>query len=324
MAVVWVFLFGFFVALAGAPLALALAPAAVSTRCDELKDGLTMLRAKDLEGQAGRIDALYNFLDHVNNKQGIGFAMGGGVSATVVDKKYLTQTAFTVYAVLGALVPTLLASLEPVEGMPSGSPLCPYSWAETDGMCFKLFGNSDASMESEFLPMTWPEAEAHCKQYGSNLARISSEFHNDAVLKLSAGTTVWIGLSAAASEGVWAWSDGEPVSFTDWGGNQGVNNGRGNGGDQSGDFSTCEDGECVFIYDDQKWHDEGCGTGLLENGTCGATWGLPFICSKPSSPGTRTHMVPSSSSTGESALQVPRLGLTHAFLSGVQLSRTGG
>jgi hypothetical protein len=129
-AVGWVLRFVGFAALMGAPLALALAPAAVSTRCDELKDGLTMLHAKDLEGAAGRIDALYNFLDRVNNKQGIGFALGGGVSATVVDKKYLTQTAFTVYAVLGALVPTLLASLE--EGAPIGgaSPLCPYSWAD--------------------------------------------------------------------------------------------------------------------------------------------------------------------------------------------------
>ena len=107
-AFLWLLWFGMFVALAGAPLALALAPAAVSTRCDELKDGLTMLRAKDLEGQATRIDALYNFLDQVNNKQGIGFAAGGGVQDPIIDKKFLFEAAITVYAVLGFVVPYAL------------------------------------------------------------------------------------------------------------------------------------------------------------------------------------------------------------------------
>jgi hypothetical protein len=62
---------------AAIPIVFASAPAKVSTQCDEFKNNLALLRGEEIihtgDATANRIDALFNMLDHVNNRQGIGF-----------------------------------------------------------------------------------------------------------------------------------------------------------------------------------------------------------------------------------------------------------
>eukprot|EP01043_Picozoa_sp_COSAG02_P017047 COSAG02_NODE_765_length_17396_cov_16.796786_2_plen_156_part_00 len=94
---------------AGIPIAFANAPANISTRCDSFKNNLAMMRGEDIihsnVSTADRVDALFNMLDHVNNRQGIGFIVAYpwymGWRKTVIDKKYIFEKAFKVYSVIG-------------------------------------------------------------------------------------------------------------------------------------------------------------------------------------------------------------------------------
>eukprot|EP01048_Picozoa_sp_COSAG05_P015171 COSAG05_NODE_1798_length_4039_cov_7.678086_4_plen_699_part_00 len=220
---------GFMLVSASAPVAFAMAPATVSTHCDELKDNLTLLRAKDLEGQARRIDALYGFLDQLNNKQGIGFLAKLNPQSshgTVIDKAYIAQTTVQVYALLSLVVSYLVSNLG-VAGNPSGELRpsgfgCPISWTEVDGECFQLHED----------PQIWQAAEAMCQtHYNAHLATVNSPRQNDAVLAMLEATArvstscgsgmymqpcnqwVWIGLSDHVQEGDFQWSSGQPVNI---------------------------------------------------------------------------------------------------------------
>ena len=283
---IWALWLGAAGAAAVAPLALALAPAAVSTHSDELKDSLTLLRAKDLQAQADRIDALYNFLDQVNNKQGIGFAVGGGVQAPVVDKQYLVGTAIKVYAVIAALVPYLLSSLEePQAGGAVSAVACEPGWLLTDGSCFRLVGSEDGS---DWL--TWPAAEVACQALGSNLASIITEAHNDAILALLAASPVghcWIGLTDAAEEGTFVWSDGGEVGFTGWQSGQPNNDVQ----EDAQCITSLAGQDCVGMGRGSGWADDPCeadfedtGRGEVEGQPGCHRVEYPYVCSKHAAP----------------------------------------
>jgi hypothetical protein len=55
-----------------------------------------------------------------------------------------------------------------------GVSICPYSWADNDGSCFKYFGDD----------VSWHEAEAHCQTLGAHLATIDSVYQNRLVVSM--------------------------------------------------------------------------------------------------------------------------------------------
>jgi hypothetical protein len=72
---------------------------------------------------------------------------------------------------------------------------------------------------------SWAQAEANAVQLGGHLAAIGSEEENSflfSAFNLSGDwdnlnyQPLWGGLSDAAQEGTWAWSNGEPLIYTNW------------------------------------------------------------------------------------------------------------
>lgn len=81
-------------------------------------------------------------------------------------------------------------------------------------------------------PGTWTDAEAKAKSLGGHLVTINNKAENDWVhstFNKFGGyfREIWLGLNDAASEGVFAWSSGEPVTYVNWRSGQ-PNNGGGN------------------------------------------------------------------------------------------------
>eukprot|EP01045_Picozoa_sp_COSAG04_P022723 COSAG04_NODE_2610_length_3859_cov_11.192553_2_plen_660_part_00 len=200
-----VFLFVCDAGLAAFPILLAYDPATTSRTCARLEDDLNGLCAMDLSFTRG-----LNLLKHMkalNKDQGLGFVSGG----VVVTRRTLWLAVSAAYALTATVGPTLLADvgLEPTCGAQHAA--CPFGWMFADDACFKLFGDG-------VLP--WAEAEAACleKGEGAQLASVTSAERQRAVAHLSdlAGSRAWIGLNDIAREGVFVWSDGEPLAYTNW------------------------------------------------------------------------------------------------------------
>jgi hypothetical protein len=65
-------------------------------------------------------------------------------------------------------------------------------------------------------PMTWAQAEALAVQEGGHLATIRSAQENNWLVQTFGSDEFYIGFNDLATEGLWVWSSGEPVSFTNW------------------------------------------------------------------------------------------------------------
>jgi hypothetical protein len=96
--------FALLLAFASLPVFLALAPADVSTRCDNLLESLTALRARDPCGEHMRIGALYDVLRLINKGHGLGFKVWG----VVLNRRRLLEALGVFYTLLGTIVPRLL------------------------------------------------------------------------------------------------------------------------------------------------------------------------------------------------------------------------
>ena len=63
---------------------------------------------------------------------------------------------------------------------------------------------------------SWAEAQAAAVTLGGHLAVINDEDENLWLADALAGRRAWIGLTDVAAEGAFTWSNGEPVTFTNW------------------------------------------------------------------------------------------------------------
>lgn len=64
---------------------------------------------------------------------------------------------------------------------------------------------------------TWTGAEAEAISLGGHLAAINSSAENDFIFSRWGGPLgMWIGLSDQAVEGVFTWSNGDPLTFSFW------------------------------------------------------------------------------------------------------------
>ncbi|TKS93158.1 C-type mannose receptor 2 [Collichthys lucidus] len=61
-------------------------------------------------------------------------------------------------------------------------------------------------------PKTWLDAQAYCRRYYTDLARVRDQLENDAVRMMVKDGLVWIGLTQMS----WMWSDGSETWFLPW------------------------------------------------------------------------------------------------------------
>lgn len=65
--------------------------------------------------------------------------------------------------------------------------------------------------------MTWREARDYCAKQGGYLVAINSPQENEFVKNLVKGVgDAWIGGSDARREGLWIWTNGKPMRYTNW------------------------------------------------------------------------------------------------------------
>lgn len=116
-----------------------------------------------------------------------------------------------------------------------------------------LYANASNGHCYEFVPgsLPWASAESDCVAWGGHLVSISSADEqafvstivDDEVSDAAMPPGAWIGLGKASASAPYAWTDGEPLSFTNWA--TGSPTGK----------------ECVFMYTDKlgnRWDDFQC------------------------------------------------------------------
>jgi hypothetical protein len=87
------------------------------------------------------------------------------------------------------------------------APACPAGATAASGRCY-------IAVETM---LTAPAAENYCAStYGGTLASIPDHQANGVVTGMLLGTTYWIGLSDSQVESVFTWSDGSPLSYSNW------------------------------------------------------------------------------------------------------------
>lgn len=113
----------------------------------------------------------------------------------------------------------------------------------------------------------WQTADDTCALYGYRLVTFDSapegEWVESTVLGYPSGPSWWIGFTDAASEGSWGWSDGSPVTYTNWSDGE-PNNGHG------GECVATSEEDCAMIkWSGSAWNDYPCGC-LTESAVCEA------------------------------------------------------
>eukprot|EP00118_Oscarella_pearsei_P019633 m.209853 g.209853 ORF g.209853 m.209853 type:complete len:484 (+) comp39729_c0_seq9:143-1594(+) len=138
---------------------------------------------------------------------------------------------------------------------------CPpgYSVFSKTGHCYKYFDDL----------FTWPDARQKCINDGGDLVSIGNQEEERFVQSLvkvhDQADGVWIGFNDIAFENSWAWSDGSPVTYTNW--DKGEQDSSGEQDDSSGEQNK----DCGHIYGQNfggsgigsTWNDDSCQSMML-------------------------------------------------------------
>lgn len=103
---------------------------------------------------------------------------------------------------------------------------------------------------------TWEQARDGCRSLGNfELVRIDSESEQAFVWSVIAelGGDFWIGLSDAAEEGEWVWTDGSPLGYSNWAPTS--------PDDGGGDDEDCAE---ILFAEEGRWNDRDCATDYLD------------------------------------------------------------
>merc|ERR1719419_332188 len=99
--------------------------------------------------------------------------------------------------------------------------------------------------------MSWEDSLLYCTERGANLSSIQSAEENTFVSNFLVPNSLWIGFNDKISEGMWLWSDGSAVSYTNW---------------YPGEPNNHESEHCAQIYYWSAgrgfWNDQECSTML--------------------------------------------------------------
>ena len=88
----------------------------------------------------------------------------------------------------------------------------------------------------------WQEAGQFCSEKGGDLVKIGSQEESTFITD-KLGQDFWLGANDKETEGSWLWTDGTPVSWTNW-----------NSGEPDGE----EKANCARMRPDGKWSDSMC------------------------------------------------------------------
>ncbi|XP_077993133.1 macrophage mannose receptor 1-like [Glandiceps talaboti] len=126
---------------------------------------------------------------------------------------------------------------------------CGSGWYTQSHSCYRFVSNG----------ATWSTAEAQCKSYGGSLMAINDNIEQSFVSSklgsFTGGSWYWIGLTDLSQAGQFTWSDGDPVTYTNWDAGQPDNS----------------QGDCVGVS-------TGTNAGLWTATQC--TDSMPYICEK--------------------------------------------
>ncbi|XP_039270051.2 macrophage mannose receptor 1-like [Styela clava] len=108
---------------------------------------------------------------------------------------------------------------EPVRTTESPRGSCSEGWIKTDNLveCYQLNEFADLSGRA-----TWQQAYDHCTSQNADLVSIHSSVEEVEIAKLvqdygvNSYTDFWIGLNSISNNAGYSWSDGSPVSYTNW------------------------------------------------------------------------------------------------------------
>lgn len=92
--------------------------------------------------------------------------------------------------------------------------------------------------------LDWSDAREACQNFGPfDLASIDSNGENNALDDLIDDDDVWIGLNDLDTEGVFEWSNGKSVGYTNW---------------NDDEPNDSDDEDCGELYSDGVWNDIDC------------------------------------------------------------------
>merc|ERR1711874_28181 len=115
-----------------------------------------------------------------------------------------------------------------------GGSRCPTGYTDLGRVCVEVVAG----------PANYLSAILDCERRGGTLATVESQQEQDALYALTGSTGAWIGLTDFLDEGEFAWTDGSPVTFSNFRAGQ-PNNGNSNQ-------------HCTWIRPDGFWDDITC------------------------------------------------------------------
>ncbi|KAL7385049.1 hypothetical protein ABVT39_014388 [Epinephelus coioides] len=129
---------------------------------------------------------------------------------------------------------------EELKKLVSKEKTCPAGWRMFSGACYLLSSVSGS----------WDKGREDCRGRGADLVVIDS-FAEQIFLIEVTQENAWIGLTDRDEEGTWKWTDGTPLTLSNWEVNQPDNGG--------GDPQWGEE-DCVNVLYGRKWNDLSCET----------------------------------------------------------------
>ncbi|KAG7499177.1 macrophage mannose receptor 1-like [Solea senegalensis] len=106
--------------------------------------------------------------------------------------------------------------ISPPTGPPTPPPAqgCAEGWTALPHYrnCYRLFHNVDWSLKK-----SWGAAHEDCVARGADLVSVHSKAEEEFLSLYSKASSKWIGLKHNPTEGGYSWSDGTPLSHTNWG-----------------------------------------------------------------------------------------------------------
>ncbi|XP_035669875.1 macrophage mannose receptor 1-like [Branchiostoma floridae] len=123
--------------------------------------------------------------------------------------------------------------------------VCQSGWTEHNSHCYRL-GDG---------PADWDTADKMCKAAGANLASVENDAENNAILSVVGAINtefpvVWVGLKDVSKGGALTWTDGSPVSYTNWAPHEPENTRtrRSTSWSDVGSSGLRDPGNCIAVY----------------------------------------------------------------------------
>ena len=136
---------------------------------------------------APKLGLLLTFLRGENNGQGL-----GATSVGWVMNARQAATGWIFILTVGPIALALLPDWKVPTTAHAYQGLCPYSWSEADGRCFKRFGDDDDKLG-------WHDAEEFCQVHGGHLASMLTHRQYNVAVSMAGSSMAWIGLNDEAS-----------------------------------------------------------------------------------------------------------------------------